>query len=1339
MTSLVPPPALLLRRGRLPAFALLLVFMSWILRAAPEASIAPRMETDLAEGWLGWLETSQRGDKTEGKGAPMAPFTAETDPLPAPAQVSFEHTGWLPLTLPHNWEAGEGLTGRRHANLHGVAWYRRALAIPATAAGRRVQLFFEGAGSYAEVWVNGRKAGQHAGGLTCFNVDITDHVAPGSTGNVLAVRVAHPAGIRDLPWVCGGCERAYGFSEGSQPFGIHRAVRLVITDAARIKPFGVHIWNDADATPARAVAHVRAELSNIGGQRRTVLVQHALVAANNTVVAQDMGSVQLEPGAVHAISACSLAVEGAVFWSPDAPHLYTLRSRVVDVVTQEVLDAREERFGFRTVTWPSLVTGGPLRINGKDVFLNGTCEYQHLVAGSHAFAPEMVAARMGQMRAAGFNSFRDAHHPHDLRYNKVLDAAGMPWWTQFSAHIWFDTPAFRENFRTLLRDWIRERRNSPSLVLWGLQNECNMPAEFAAECTAIIREMDPTSPSQRLVTTCNGGSGTDWDVPQNWSGTYYGTPANYAEELGKQILVGEYGAWRSQGLLQAPSPALPDAGNDETAFATLMGTKLRLGATMAGKAVGHFQWIFATHENPGRNMTARGDQIADGWGPLGRLGPANNKGLLTLWGEPTDTYYLYRAHALPASQAPLTIIAGASSPDRWISTDNKADVTVHTNCEEVLLYDGGDSRLIGRQARPADGAPIVFRDITPHTDTLLAVGRLAGRAVSRDALRLHHRPAAPGRHSELSREPSTLPAPEDEVRSIVRVNCGGPALTDSRGRTWQADAEWRPGATHGVLAWASAFPELDPALGSIARISTPVLGTRDEALYQTFRHGGRTLRQRFALPDGDYEVILHMAEPWYGRGGIDARGWRLFDIAINGETRVRNLDLFAEAGFGRAVTRTFRARPRNGLLEISFPRCAAYTAVLCGVEILATTPAHAAEVRAALSAKAGSGDTPRLGRSSTGEALYPGFDYIIAGLPPLIDGAARLAPAGPGALLDASACAIAPTEEVIIALPPSSGQALPAGLEELPPRLTCSKPGSAPVDFRLVRPASGHTADRDRALQAALTTPGSVLFVPQQRAPAPAQLLGLADGPGSSASPGISLQGRLSVGARPHGASAPAITALSGELGDADWLITPPNWSSDLSLTLKAEDHLELFVAIPAKTQEPAALPSWLADFTASTAKLSLGSTQCSLYRRRFSPGDLIKLGAPPSATLNASAASPMYCVFARPARPLLPLPELTTLSRGEAATRTFEVGVGDRYHLVPQLPPSAAPLRVRIELLGKDGASLCSSDHEIAPGTRCGQLRVRTCTSINAGTYQARLTLLDSPSPLEFKGWVIE
>ena len=162
--------------------------------------------------------------------------------------------------------------------------------------------------------------------------------------------------------------------------------------------------------------------------------------------------------------------------------------------------------------------------------------------------------RVKQIRAAGFNAFRDAHQPHHLDYQKYWDEEGILFWTQFSAHVWYDTPEFRENFKKLLRQWVKERRNSPSVVMWGLQNESTLPREFAQECSDIIREMDPTAKTMRVITTCNGGEGTDWNVIQNWSGTYGGDVTKYGRELSQanQLLNGEYGAWRSIDLHTEP-------------------------------------------------------------------------------------------------------------------------------------------------------------------------------------------------------------------------------------------------------------------------------------------------------------------------------------------------------------------------------------------------------------------------------------------------------------------------------------------------------------------------------------------------------------------------------------------------------------------------------------------------------------------------------------------------------------------------------------------------------------------------------------------------------------------
>src|SRR5208283_4049351 len=100
-------------------------------------------------------------------------------------------------------------------------------------------------------------------------------------------------------------------------------------------------------------------------------------------------------------------------------------------------------------------------------------------------------------------------------------------WTQMSARLRFDHARFRDNYRQAVREWVRERRNSPSVVLWGIQNESSLPTAFARELTALVRSLDPTTSTQRKTTTCNGGAGADWDVPQNWLGTYGGNVNQY--------------------------------------------------------------------------------------------------------------------------------------------------------------------------------------------------------------------------------------------------------------------------------------------------------------------------------------------------------------------------------------------------------------------------------------------------------------------------------------------------------------------------------------------------------------------------------------------------------------------------------------------------------------------------------------------------------------------------------------------------------------------------------------------------------------------------------------------
>jgi hypothetical protein len=879
-----------------------------VTAATATATDAVRREWPLLDGWRTAMDQTNR-----------AKFTGFE-------QLSFDDSAWRTVEVPHNWESYEGVRRLVHGNLHGYAWYRRSFDVPASEAGRRVFLFFEGVGSYATVWVNGQLAGSHAGGRTTFTLDVTDLVRVGAT-NTLAVRADHPAGITDLPWVCGGCSTQPGFSEGSQPFGIFRPVTLITTNAVRVVPFGIHVWNDADTSAATAKVHVRAELHNYAAPGPLTLT-HEIFSPSGAPLAVARRDVTLPAGESTFVADFNLAQP--TLWSPTTPALH----RVVTTLARDgrVLDRVETTFGIRTAHWPApdAPLPAPFRLNGEPVFLNGTCEYEHNLGASHAFTPEQIAARAAQVRAAGFNAFRDAHQPHNLRYQAEWDRTGILWWTQFASQIWFDTPEFRANFKRLLRDWVRERRNSPSLILWGLANESKLPTDFARECVAIIRELDPTSPSQRLVVTCNGGTGTDWNVPQNWTGTYGGDPATYADDLRRQRLVGEYGAWRSLGL-HSEGGFIADGIRSESRHDALLALKIRLAESVRGEVPGHFHWLLVTHENPGRTIGSRGQQGSDGWAPLDRLGPANNKGNFTLWGEPTDAFFLFRASYAPPSD-PMVHIVSHTWPDRWDGPGVKSGLEVWSNCEEVELFNDVGARSLGVRRRAGPGVPLRWDNVEITTDTLYAEGRIGGRTVARDLVRLRNLPPAPNRDAWRGAVSVSL-AGEPGWNYLYRVNAGGPVFTDSHGQRWLADQDLRAGAPWGSRSWAARYADLPPRFGSQRESFDPIRGTADETLFQTYRYGREQLRFEFPVPDGDYRVELFFAEPWYGRGGGDAAGWRLFDVALNGQTVLRDVDLWRESGYSTAVKKVLPARAEGGRLVVSFPRVAAAQAVLSGLAI----------------------------------------------------------------------------------------------------------------------------------------------------------------------------------------------------------------------------------------------------------------------------------------------------------------------------------------------------------------------------------------------------------------------
>lgn len=873
-----------------------------LFAATVHAQNKTRTDRELKKGWL---SVADDNDSAAYKGF---------------QSVHYNASKWQKVEVPHNWDAYNGYRRLRHGNKHGYAWYKNNFVVQVNNT-QRIFLWFEGVGSYATVWVNGKKVGYHAGGRTSFTLDVTDAVNKNGKPNVLAVRADHPANIQDLPWVCGACSDERGFSEGSQPMGIFRPVHVITTNNVRVEPFGVYVWCNTVSNQSANV-HAIVEIKNYAALSKKIMIKNFIIdtSGKKIISFQDEKSI----ASSQTIQSTSIQkISDPVLWNLDNPYLYTLLTELYE--NGKLIDRVETNFGIRTISWRiGKNESHQFLLNDKPVFINGIAEYEHLLGGSHAFTDEEIKARAKQMFALGFNAFRDAHQPHNLRYQNYWNKLGMLWWPQFSAHVWYDSPGFRNNFKTLLIDWIKERRNSPSIILWGLQNESKLPKDFAEECMALIHQLDSTSSSQIKITTCNGGEGTDWDVPQNWTGTYGGNPDEYDKDLKKQLLVGEYGAWRTLDLHNDKS--LTQNGKySEDDMLQLIEKKIQKATSVKDSVCGHFFWLYNSHDNPGRIQGGEAMREID------RVGPVNYKGLITPWGEPADVYYLFKAYYASKFKEPMVYIVSHTWPDRWLYPGIKNNIAVYSNCNEVELFNDVNHLSLGKQKKQTGSSRFEWNKINVAYNVLYAVGYINGKIVAIDKMVLHHLPRAPHLNELISDEKIT--APQKKLHYLYRVNCGGAKYVDENKNTWEADRNLSSNNQWGSVSWTNAFAGVPFNFASQRNNTDAIVNTNDCELFQSFRYGREQLRYHFPVTNGMYSIELFFVEPWLGRTGENAAGERLFDVAVNGKTVLKDLDIWKEAGYAKVLKKIIPVRVTNGKIDISFPHVAVGQAVISAVAI----------------------------------------------------------------------------------------------------------------------------------------------------------------------------------------------------------------------------------------------------------------------------------------------------------------------------------------------------------------------------------------------------------------------
>jgi len=348
------------------------------------------------------------------------------------------------ITVPYCFESR--LSGIGETAFHPWMWYRRTVTVPKEWKGQRVLLHFGAVNYWAMVWVNGKLAGSHEGGMTPFTFDVTPLLQQGA--NTVTVRAHFPPEDRYIPR---GKQYWKPKSESifyTRTSGIWQPVWMEPVGASYLERAKITASLDGTVRLEFDIARPQPDLE---------------VTASASFKGQAVASATARANGARATAL--LYIDDARRWSPDAPNLY-------DVVLElrrggEVLDRVHSYFGIRSVA----AENGKILLNGTPVFLKMILDQGYWPES--ILTPPTDAAIQYDIRMTkemGFNGARKHQKLEDPRYLYWADRMGFLVSSEMANAYEFDD-AYVSRFT---REWtaaVERDYNHPSIVMWVPINE----------------------------------------------------------------------------------------------------------------------------------------------------------------------------------------------------------------------------------------------------------------------------------------------------------------------------------------------------------------------------------------------------------------------------------------------------------------------------------------------------------------------------------------------------------------------------------------------------------------------------------------------------------------------------------------------------------------------------------------------------------------------------------------------------------------------------------------------------------------------------------------------------
>lgn len=412
-----------------------------------------------------------------------------------------------------------------------ILWYERTFTLPSSWNGKRVMLNFGAVDWSCDVYLNDILVGNHTGGYAPFSLDITAALAKGEQR--LVVRVWDPTD------------------------SVHNPV-----GKQRLNPSGIWytavsgIWQTVWLEPVAKTNHIEGITTDCDIVRGELYVDAATANSNGTLQIEVLdGDKSLYTTKVLPGVRATLPIKDAKLWTPDTPHLYTLKLSLIE--KGKVVDSANSYAALRQFSVERDAMGHKrMTLNGAPIFMYGPLDQGWWPDGLYtAPTDEALLSDVILTKELGFNTIRKHIKVEPARWYYHCDQQGIIVWQDMpclalyngnsKGGMWgrnnigggSDSPATREEKERYYKEWAEimdALRFFPSIGVWVPFNEAwgQFDTETVAEWTAAN---DPT----RLINAASGGNlrlcGDILDIHN------YPAPSMPFHSSEYVVVLGEYG------------------------------------------------------------------------------------------------------------------------------------------------------------------------------------------------------------------------------------------------------------------------------------------------------------------------------------------------------------------------------------------------------------------------------------------------------------------------------------------------------------------------------------------------------------------------------------------------------------------------------------------------------------------------------------------------------------------------------------------------------------------------------------------------------------------------------